>query len=98
MNEHGDDDWYQKWLKKEQEISADTKCTFCGKRLDQVDRFTMGPGDVYICNECVDLFQEHIDKMPRPINLKEKTSQTCTVCGTIVPTSHHYCYNCGSQF
>jgi hypothetical protein len=96
-NTDGEEGWYQKWFKREQEITADTKCSFCKKRRDQVNRLIMGPGDVYICDECVDLYRDHIDKMARPLNLKEKISQTCTVCETIVPASHRYCYNCGSQ-
>ena len=30
------------------------RCSFCGKRQDQVERLIAGPS-VYICNECVDL-------------------------------------------
>ena len=30
------------------------RCSFCGKRPDDVERMIAGPG-VYICNECVDL-------------------------------------------
>jgi hypothetical protein len=96
-NTDGEEDWEQKWLKREQEITADTRCSFCKKRRDQVNRLIAGPGNYYICDECVDLYQDHIDKMARPLNLKEKTLQTCTTCGIIVPTSHNYCYNCGTH-
>jgi len=31
------------------------RCSFCGKRQDQVDRIIAGHGSSYICNECVSL-------------------------------------------
>lgn len=31
------------------------RCSFCGKRHDQVRRVIAGPGGVLICNECVAL-------------------------------------------
>jgi len=34
-----------------------TKCSFCGKNQNQVDRIIAGPG-VYICSECIDLCNE----------------------------------------
>src|ERR1700729_1174267 len=37
------------------------KCSFCGKSQDQVKKLIAGPG-VYICDECVDLCNEIIDK------------------------------------
>ena len=36
------------------------KCSFCGKKQNQVERIIAGPG-VYICNECVDLCQSILD-------------------------------------
>ena len=36
------------------------KCSFCGKKQNQVQRIIAGPG-VYICNECVDLCQSILD-------------------------------------
>mgnify|MGYP001195410673 CR=1 FL=1 len=38
------------------------KCSFCGKRQEDVRRLIAGPGAVYICNECVDLCREIIDE------------------------------------
>jgi ATP-dependent Clp protease ATP-binding subunit ClpX len=29
------------------------KCSFCGKRHDQVETLVAGPDNVYICNNCV---------------------------------------------
>ncbi|MBN2557560.1 MAG: ATP-dependent Clp protease ATP-binding subunit ClpX [Clostridia bacterium] len=41
------------------EIGGDkiTKCSFCGKSQNQVDRIIAGPG-VHICNECIELCNE----------------------------------------
>src|SRR3990170_7481154 len=37
------------------------KCSFCGKSQRQVKKLIAGPG-VYICDECIDLFNEIIDE------------------------------------
>lgn len=36
------------------------RCSFCGKRQEQVHRLIAGPGGVYICGECVTLCSEII--------------------------------------
>ncbi|MBQ3111491.1 MAG: ATP-dependent Clp protease ATP-binding subunit ClpX [Firmicutes bacterium] len=41
----------------------ETRCSFCGKRRDQVIKLIAGPG-AYICNECVDLCNEIISETP----------------------------------
>ena len=42
--------------------SADLlKCSFCGKSQKQVQQLIAGPG-VYICDECVELFNEIIEE------------------------------------
>ncbi len=63
------------------------RCSFCGKRQDQVERVIAGP-NVYICNECVELCNSIIhegmvpeleednsfvvpDKLPTPREMKE---------------------------
>jgi ClpX C4-type zinc finger len=33
-------------------VPCDLRCSFCGKRRNQVDRLVAGPG-VHICGECV---------------------------------------------
>lgn len=38
----------------------DLKCSFCGKKQDQVKKLIAGP-NVYICDECVDLCADIID-------------------------------------
>ena len=90
-------DWNMKLLKEEQEITADTKCSFCKKRRDQVERLIVGPGKTYICNECVDLYREHIERMAGPLTSPPKFSRICSFCEIRVPASHRYCYNCGAQ-
>ncbi|BDR68115.1 ATP-dependent Clp protease ATP-binding subunit ClpX [Clostridium tetani] len=44
------------------------KCSFCGKKQDQVKRLVAGPG-VYICDECIELCSEIItDELEEDIN------------------------------
>lgn len=85
------------WLDEKPASGETPKCSFCGQREDQVDRLTAGPGQVYICNDCVDLYREHIEKSQKPIT-KEKWFQICPACGTYAPPSHRYCFNCGTQY
>jgi ATP-dependent Clp protease ATP-binding subunit ClpX len=40
-------------------------CSFCGKSHDQVRRLIAGPGEIYICNECVDLCQQVVAQEDR---------------------------------
>ncbi|MBO4419499.1 MAG: ATP-dependent Clp protease ATP-binding subunit ClpX [Oscillospiraceae bacterium] len=62
------------------------RCSFCGKRQEQVKRMMSGPNNVYICNECVDLcnsliredlyetenrFAHDPEKLPTPREIKE---------------------------
>ena len=62
------------------------RCSFCGKRQEQVKRMMSGPNNVYICNECVDLcnsliredlyetenrFEHDPEKLPTPKEIKE---------------------------
>ncbi|HYM51037.1 MAG TPA: ClpX C4-type zinc finger protein [Candidatus Limnocylindrales bacterium] len=41
------------------------RCSFCGKRQDQVKRLVAGPG-VYICDQCVELCNQVIREEPPP--------------------------------
>jgi ATP-dependent Clp protease ATP-binding subunit ClpX len=49
---------------------ADYRCSFCGKRQDQVKKLIAGPKLVFICDDCVNLCKEIIDAefsvTPRP--------------------------------
>ncbi|HEX5439729.1 MAG TPA: aspartate carbamoyltransferase catalytic subunit [Ktedonobacterales bacterium] len=38
------------------------RCSFCGKHQHMVARLIAGPGGVYICDECVDLYREIIEE------------------------------------
>ena len=38
------------------------RCSFCGKKEDQVRKFISGPNGIYICDECVDLCVDIIEK------------------------------------
>lgn len=42
--------------------SVDAKCSFCGKRVDQVKRMIAGPNSVYICDDCVALCNEVLEE------------------------------------
>tara|TARA_R110001592_G_scaffold1805_12_gene10856 strand:+ start:5360 stop:6637 length:1278 start_codon:yes stop_codon:yes gene_type:complete len=42
-------------------------CNFCGKNRDQVEKLIAGP-NVYICNECVTISYDIIDKSPDDLN------------------------------
>jgi hypothetical protein len=41
----------------------DARCSFCGKRQDQVRKLVAGPG-VYICDHCIKLCNEVLDADP----------------------------------
>ncbi len=38
------------------------KCSFCGKRQDQVRKMIAGPNGVYICDECIDICADIVDE------------------------------------
>ena len=40
---------------------AEYRCSFCGKRQDQVQKLIAGPREVFICNECIRLCNEILD-------------------------------------
>ena len=44
-----------KKLSKSNNGQRELRCSFCGKTQDEIDRLVSGPGDVYICDECVNL-------------------------------------------
>src|SRR5215467_16305966 len=64
-------------------------CSFCRKSYRDVGPLVEGPGDVYICGECVELCQSIIDQerkrrgigrstvtnIPSPRSIKEKVDQ-----------------------
>ncbi|MBP7303223.1 MAG: ATP-dependent Clp protease ATP-binding subunit ClpX, partial [Fervidobacterium sp.] len=44
-------------------------CSFCGRSSDKVEKLIAGPGNVYICNECVELFHDILqsDQKLKPV-------------------------------
>ena len=36
-------------------MSGHVRCSFCGKKQDQVRKLIAGPEGVYICDECIDI-------------------------------------------
>ena len=38
------------------------RCSFCGKSEDQVRKLIAGPGDVYICDECINVCSEIVEE------------------------------------
>ena len=53
-----------------------SRCSFCGKTQDEVDRLIAGR-NAYICNECVELCLNVLgdDFAPNQRNLKQKARQ-----------------------
>jgi ATP-dependent Clp protease ATP-binding subunit ClpX len=41
---------------------AEYRCSFCGKRQDQVKKLIAGQKGVYICDDCVALCNEIVDE------------------------------------
>ena len=41
-------------------------CSFCGKEKSKVKKLIAGPGGVTICDECVELCRDMLEKMPAP--------------------------------
>ncbi|GEM_PF-2851687 len=55
---------------------TELQCSFCGKPRDEVKRFIGGPGNIFICNECVGECADVLGDMPpggRRIELDEMT-------------------------
>jgi ribosomal protein L37AE/L43A len=50
-------------------------CSFCGKQQDQVQRLIAGPGDVYVCDECVAALSKAPDEP------QEEQELRCSFCG-----------------
>jgi ATP-dependent protease Clp ATPase subunit len=47
-------------------MSAEDRCSFCGKRRDQVAWLVAGQRDVFICAECVALLAQNFHT-PKPV-------------------------------
>src|SRR5947208_6019387 len=69
--------------------NRNASCSFCRKNYRDVGPLVEGPGDVYICGECIELCQSIIDQekrrrngprsavshIPTPRTIKEKLDQ-----------------------
>jgi hypothetical protein len=78
-------------------MPADNRCSFCGKRQEQVHHLIAGPGRVYICDECVFLSIKVIEGEG-----SSTVPLVCSLCGT-APLEDQYfsgnngvtiCYRC----
>ena len=56
-------------------------CSFCGKCQGQVQRLIAGSGDVYICDECIDLSREIIEAEEATVSKNKRTTYRCSFCG-----------------
>ena len=71
-----------------------TTCSFCGKTSREVGAMVEGPGDVYMCRECVPKAHRVIQAMQR--------EYACSFCGKTRPGSRfvegpagvHMCADC----
>ncbi|MCD6551704.1 ATP-dependent Clp protease ATP-binding subunit ClpX [Thermotoga sp.] len=52
-------------------------CSFCGRDMNQVERLIAGPNNVYICNECVDLFHDLL-KNDKKVRIKDEIKEVPT--------------------
>ena len=43
-------------------MTGHVRCSFCGKKQDQVRKLIAGPEGVYICDECIDICADMIDE------------------------------------
>ncbi len=48
-----------------QQKRKNAHCSFCGKSYREVGPLVEGPGDVYICGECIELCQSILDQEKR---------------------------------
>ncbi|EKF48561.1 ATP-dependent protease ATP-binding subunit ClpX [Thermosipho africanus H17ap60334] len=46
-------------------------CSFCGRSSDKVEKLIAGPGNVYICNDCVDIFHDILSEEKRSFSPKK---------------------------
>lgn len=63
-------------------------CSFCGKNQDEVQRLIAGPGDVYICDECIAKISQHPEASSTGVEAeasdsygKKPVKGRCSFCG-----------------
>lgn len=52
-------------------------CSFCGRDIQQVERLIAGPNNVYICNECIDLFHDLL-RSDKKVRIKNEIKEIPT--------------------
>jgi len=65
--------WQNGWTGRERAMTGKQqrfRCSFCGKRRDQVRRLIAGPG-VYVCDECVALCNKIIEDGEHPLSCQQ---------------------------
>jgi ATP-dependent Clp protease ATP-binding subunit ClpX len=62
---------------EEDERMAGKFCSFCGRDIQQVERLIAGPNNVYICNECIDLFHDLL-RSDRKVRIKNEIKEIPT--------------------
>ncbi|HEU5229419.1 MAG TPA: ClpX C4-type zinc finger protein [Ktedonobacteraceae bacterium] len=87
-----------------QHSSTTNSCSLCGKERDKVQQLITGPGGVCICDGCVVLHREAIERewqaaqqKGEAVNANRKMIITCNTCGVTSPASHNYCFHCGQK-
>jgi len=65
-------------------------CSFCGKSYRDVGPLVEGPGDVYICGECIDLCQSILDQDRRRRGESKKLFQKVPTPREIVAHLDHF--------
>ncbi|ABR30490.1 ATP-dependent protease [Thermosipho melanesiensis] len=50
-------------------------CSFCGRSSDKVEKLIAGPGNVYICNDCVEIFHDILYEDKRSSNQKKRKKE-----------------------
>lgn len=84
--------------RNEQQPDASYHCSFCLNSYDQASFLTAGPGNVFICRDCVDLYRRDIKERASLALDITTVIQRCRTCGTRAPSLHRYCFNCGTPF
>lgn len=74
-------------------------CSFCGKPYQQVKSLTAGPGDVFICNECIDLSRQLMEEKKASTfsEMRLHFFLSCPACGASCRRTDHYCSQCGQK-
>ncbi len=64
-------------MARNEDTNKSVRCSFCGKRQEEVDRIIAGPG-VYICNECIGLCNSILaeEEIGEQISLEEEIPES----------------------